>query len=425
MKKQLRQIIYDMRTQPVIAWVTVFGTAMSIFLILIMLTMQMLYIMPISPENHRDRMLYGVYFHFESTDPDNGSSGSGELSLLRARQLYQDLEGVEEVSFQDKEPEHKNVKGPSGETFEVYNRRTDDGFWRVFDFDLMEGRYYTPEEIEAGTRVAVVSESTARRLFGSEPAIGGRILLNHNYYDVIGVVGDVSRLATWSFGDVYTPINTRKDDSSIWSVNMGDISAAMLVKEGVSFESVRDEVKSRYAMVDTELAADNMRTVYHNAPFDQETTTGGLRGSNYTPDMSDSHMMHAIIYAVLLLVPAINLSSMLHSRLRRRISDIGVRRAFGCTRSRIIRDIIAENLIVTIAGGIIGLVAGVLFSMFWDGMYTTDYNESIRPTLGMLLNWRIILGAFGACFILNLISAAVPAWQAARVNPVTAINASK
>ena len=41
----------------------------------------------------------------------------------------------------------------------------------------------------------------------------------------------------------------------------------------------------------------------------------------------------------------------------------------------------------------------------------------------MLLNWRIIGIAFGSCFILNIISAAVPAWQAGRLNPVEAINA--
>ncbi|MDE6207634.1 MAG: ABC transporter permease [Muribaculaceae bacterium] len=426
MKNQLKQIIYDMRTQPVIAWVTILGTAMSIFLILVMLTIQLLYIMPFAPENHRARMLYGKYFHFESTAEGNHSSGSGGLSLLRARQLYKDLEGVEDVSFMQSDPERMDAKGPVGETFSVYNRATDDAFWRIYDFDLLEGRYYTPEEIEAGTPVAVVSESTARRLFGSEPAVGGRMQLNHNYYDVIGVVGDVSRLGTWSFGDVYTPIDaTIEENGSVWDVNMGDISAAMLVREGVDFESIRDRVKARYALIDTELASENRRTLYHGAPFDQETITSGLQGSNSTPDLSDKHKMDALIYIILLLVPAINLSSMLHSRLRRRISDIGVRRAFGCTRRRIIRDIIVENFLITLAGGLIGLVAGVLFSMFWDGMYTTEYNESIHPTLSMLLNWRIILGAFGACFVLNIISASMPAWQAARVNPVTAINASK
>lgn len=86
-------------------------------------------------------------------------------------------------------------------------------------------------------------------------------------------------------------------------------------------------------------------------------------------------------------------------------------------------DIIAENLIVTVIGGVIGLTAGVLFSHFYDGLYTSPDDEVVRPALSLLLNWRILLYAFGACFILNILSASVPAWQASRLNPVEAINA--
>ncbi len=423
MKRQLRQIIYDMRTQPVIAWVTVFGTAMSIFLILTMLTMNMLYTMPIAPENNRPRMLYGVYIHLEN--PERGNSGSGGLSYKRAHQLYADLEGVEAVSFQNDNPDRRDAKGPTGETFTANVRHTDEGFWKIYDMNLLGGRLYTPEEIAAGSRVAVVNRSTAQRLFGGEAVVGGHFLLSHNDYEVIGIVEDVTPLAKWAFSDVYIPISTQMVEGDFWGENFGDVSAAMLVKDGVDFEKVRSQVRARYAQLDTELAPDGYKSVYHEAPFDQETVANGLSGSNTTPDNSGSRKINALLYGILLIIPAINLSSMLHSRLRRRISDIGVRRAFGCSRGRIISDIIAENFLVTLIGGLIGVICGVMFALFWDGLYTTEYNEAVRPTLGMLLNWRIILSAIGACFLLNIISASVPAWQAARVNPVEAINAKK
>lgn len=68
MKNKLRQIIYDMRTQPVIAWVTILGTALSIFLIIVIMGMNMLYIIPLSPESARPRMLYGCFVHMENKD---------------------------------------------------------------------------------------------------------------------------------------------------------------------------------------------------------------------------------------------------------------------------------------------------------------------------------------------------------------------
>lgn len=409
-----------MRTQPVIAWVTIIGTALSIFLIMTVVMMRQVYLIPFAPEIHRDRMLYGCFFHVTGLDDDNNSSAG--LSYSRARQLYDGLEGVEDVSYMCKDLASYDAKGTSGEAFSTFVRRTDDAFWRIYEYPLLAGRYYTPEEISAGRRVAVVCEATARRLFNGEEAIGAHFLLNHNDFEVIGVVANASQLATMAFGEVFTPVIV--DGSNDWGKNFGEICAALLVKEGVDFESVRLQVKVRYAEADTELAADRLKTVYHEAPFDQETASlSGLKGSNTTPDNKAEHILLAIIYAVLLLVPAINLSSMLHSRLRRRISDIGVRRAFGCTRRRIITDIIAENLIVTVIGGIIGLAAGVLFALFYDGIYTLDSGDSVRPALSMILNFRIIAIAFGACFILNILSAAIPAWQAARVNPVNAINA--
>lgn len=408
-----------MRTQPVIASVTILGTALSIFLIMTMLMMQLVSTMPFAPETHRDRMLYGRYFHVVGIG--NNTSNSGGLSYYRAKQLYDGLEGVELMSVTSESPERLDVKGSTGESFPAEIRESDEVFWRIYDFDLLDGRYYTPEEIDAGSRVAVVSEGTALRLFGTGNAIGQHFLLNHNDYEVIGVVGNVSKLATCASGDVFIPVDVHTEGWNNNNFNM--LRAALLVKDGVDFESVRTQVRARYAIADTELASNGFKTVYHGAPFDQEVIASGQSSSNMTPDLTTERTIRGIIYAVLLLVPAINLSSMLHSRLRRRISDIGVRRAFGCTRRRIITDIINENLIVTIAGGLIGLLAGILFALFCDGVYPTAYGESIHPSLSVLLNWRILVSAFGACFCLNVLSAAIPAWQAAGVNPVEAINA--
>lgn len=131
-----------------------------------------------------------------------------------------------------------------------------------------------------------------------------------------------------------------------------------------------------------------------------------------------------MLYAILLLVPAINLSSMLHSRMRRRISEIGVQRAFGCTRLRIIGDIISENFIITVAGGLIGFGLGVIFTLNYEGLFQTDSNfgRSDTPALSTLLDWHILLTAFIFCFILNVISASIPAWHASRTDIVDAIN---
>lgn len=124
-------------------------------------------------------------------------------------------------------------------------------------------------------------------------------------------------------------------------------------------------------------------------------------------------------------MPALNLSSLLHSRMHNRISEIGVRRAFGCTRRRVVTDILWENFLVTLAGGFVGVTAGIVFAMTYSGLYENidTYGSGLTPALDSVINWGTVAIAVGVCFILNLISASVPAWQASRLNPVEAINA--
>lgn len=418
MKKRIIQIIYDMRTQPVVAYVTVIGTALTIFLIMTVMMMQQVKLISIAPETHRERMLYGIYIHIKSVDEGSKSESSGSINYPSVIKLYGDLDGVEEISYMNDCVSSLDLKGTNNKKFTGDVRYADSGIWSVFDYELLAGRYYTPEEVESGTKVAVVTRSTARSLFDSEDAVGQHFSLDHNDYEVIGIVEDVSKLASFAYGDVFAPIDIPGNSE----YELGSLMAAMLVKEGISFEKIREQVKKRYAEYDAELASTGRKTVYHGAPFDQETYVDGINGSNGTPDPKKNKVTRGIIYAILLLVPAINLSTMLHSRLRRRVSEIGVRRAFGCTKARIIRDILAENFIVTLAGGILGLAAGILFALFYDGLYTSAENEIVRPALGLLLDWHILLFAFGACLVLNIISASVPAWQASRLNPVEAIN---
>ena len=165
--------------------------------------------------------------------------------------------------------------------------------------------------------------------------------------------------------------------------------------------------------------------VYHDSPYDQKTVTSGEIDDYSSPDFSRQEHERYLLYAILLILPAINLSTLLHSRMRRRVNEIGIRRAFGCTRSRVIVDIISENFLLTLVGGIIGVGIGITFALTYSGLYESrdTVGLQISPALSAVINIGTILIAVAVCFILNLISAFVPAWQASRLNPVEAINA--
>ncbi len=163
--------------------------------------------------------------------------------------------------------------------------------------------------------------------------------------------------------------------------------------------------------------------VDHDTPYPQEVLSA-MHWSNVSPDYESEARQRTLVYVILLLIPAINLSSMTQSRMRRRVSEIGVRRAFGCTRWGIIRTLLTENLIVTLAGGVLGFLFSVLFAWIAaDTLFAnmTFSNTSTGLTPAMLLNGSVFLWAMGFCFLLNILTASVPAWRAARLNPVEAI----
>jgi len=426
MKNKILQILYDLRHQPVISGVTLIGTALTIFLIMIVVMIQQIPVLPFAPESNRPRLLIGCGMHLENPEMGQAGIAVAGLSYNAARKFYENLEGVSQISFFQQFAQKEDVRGPLGKLFLANGRKADADFFKIFDHTLLKGRFYTREEAEAMENVAVVAETTAYKLFGDSDPIGQTFQYGFKPYRVVGVIKDNSPIATLGSGDVFIP-TSQNDGNMSFEEYRGQTSVALLVKPGVDFSSIREQVKARYAALTTELAETGWKPVYHEQPYDIETVTFTVTISNNTPDLESVKKSRYLILVILLLVPAINLSSMLHSRMRRRISEIGVRRAFGCTRFRIILDIISENFLITLAGGILGLLLGIIVGINYTALYDTVQNvgKGGTPPISMMFNWTILLTALAVCFVLNIISAAVPAWQASRVNVVDAINANK
>ena len=182
------------------------------------------------------------------------------------------------------------------------------------------------------------------------------------------VVADISTLASNAYADVFISYNAVNRANETWGLGektpeTGPFRAFLIRSNGVSAQEIKDETARRIEIINSRKRAnDELEIVYHNQPFTQEEVIIP-HGSNSTPDLAGERKQRYASYIILLLIPAINLSVITQSRLRRRVSEIGVRRAFGCTRSRVIIDVLNENMLVTLIGGIIGLILSVAFDI--------------------------------------------------------------
>lgn len=423
----IKQIVYEMRHQPVIGLVTVVGTALAIFLIMVVAMMQEVKTAPFPPESNRDRMLYVK--NFDVSTLEGGSEYStGGISWDVVHELYDTLPGIERISFVAAYVNRADVGVTGNVPFNVDLREVDDEFWNIMDHTFVSGHPFDKASFDAGLKVAVINSTVARNLFGTTEAEGREMLLEQIPYKVVGVIEDVTPLATLAYGEVFIPV--REDTKrQTWGSREGTrfggpIHAIPLLEKGADPQAAREEVKRRVDRFNDRIKEFGIMAGYRGTPFDFEAAHMAFDNSA-EPDIAGERRQRLLIYLILLLIPAINLSSMTQSRLRRRVGEIGVRRAFGSTRANIIKDIVTENFVVTVIGGVLGLILSLIFMyLLADVLFIPDKLLSNPPRLNasILFRWATFGYALFFCFILNLISSGIPAWRAARINPVNAIN---
>ncbi len=426
----IRQIIYEMRHQKMMTWVSIGGTALSIFLVMAVFMSDEAKTIGFAPETNRDKILTGHYIELRSTDPDNHRSSSGAASYETCRKLYFGLKGVERMSFMTDWPETFNVGIPGKKTVPMSARFTDEEFWKLYDFTFLYGKPYDGAACDSGEKKVVISRSVARELFQEDDVVGREIQLQHVPYVVCGVVEDVSPLLATTGTDLFIPFGPDKKKAGGYNEYMGNVRVQMVLKPGVEEESIKKQVEARYARINGTLKEKKEELGYHGQPYNAEIMAFGDYGSNTTPDLEGRKRNRYMVYVVLILLPAINLSSMTRSRLRHRVSEIGVRRAFGARKSSIIMQMLGENFIITLAGGVIGLLLSFLFMMmlynvFFYAKSASGLVSDVAPALGMLFTWKSFLLALVFCFVLNLFSAFVPSWRASRTVPAQAIAKSR
>lgn len=428
----IKQLLYDMRHQKMMTWVSISGTAVSIFLVMTFFMVQNLKTVKVAPELDRNLIYGGMNIDIHNIDEHGSSSGS--ISYETARQLYGDLDGVEKVSYVTCWPITGNVMLKGKPPVSLTGSKVDGNFWDIYRFEFIEGRPFTEDECLSTTRGAVIPESTAHRLLGSTDVVGREINVSGRPTVIYGVVRDVNPILNNTWGEIYLTLDNDERINNYPNEMrrvMGTIKALMKYAPDTDPQAVKDQIISRYATLNSQMEKLGFRVEYHGSPYNAEEMGGDIY-SNVTPDTSGERRERYFIYALLILLPAINLSSMTRGRLQHRISEIGVRRAFGARRSSIIYQLLGENFIVSLAGAIIGLILSYLFMMFLSSefftMTTVRGSIDIRmatPTFDMLFTWKSFLVALVACFILNVLTATVPAWRASSVSPAQAISKSK
>ncbi|NDV81865.1 ABC transporter permease [Bacteroides sp. 51] len=422
-KQYIKQALRQLKENKLLSFISVIGTAMAIAMIMVMVITQRIELEDYSPEVNRHRTLYVKWMRtYWNNDPTN--STNGPMSLLTAKECFKELTTPEAVCIYSPPYTSFLASAPEGESMKVDVLQTDEAFWKVFEFPFINGKPYDLADCESGITKAVIAESVARKLYGTIEAIGRTISLNHSDYTVVAVVKDISKLAPTAYAQVWIPFSTTNIASITWSNTMGMMRVAMLARSSDDFPAIREEAE-RYRIQFNERHAE--QTIDYRGQPDDQFVYNHRKWANPGPDITRVRVEYVVVIVLLLLVPAINLSGMTLSRMRKRFPELGVRRSFGASRGELLKQILAESMILTLIGGVVGLLLSygavfVLNDLLFSNSTNSFLGGSNVISAAMLMDPMIFVGTFLFCLILNLLSSGVPAWRASRLNIVTALN---
>lgn len=392
---------------PLISVISILGTALSIAMIMVVILVFQVQLASFQPEVNRDRMLY-IQDGTEVVMKNGWSRGN--MSAEVVRECFYSLKSPEAVSAWFNMPAPLSL--PGKQMYKTYNiNYTDPGFWEIYRFSFKEGKPFSETDFTSAIPQAVVCESVAKTLYGSTQAVGKPVIIDRKPYTICGVVKDVSRAADTSYGQVWVPYTTNQLmlNMAFYENMTGAFNICLLARESSDFETIRQELKGQTARYNS-TKQDAQINFFHNpiSRFDMAIGTVG----QVKVELKDYLTRMGGLLLFLLLVPALNLMGVTQSAVQKRRQELAVRKAFGATYGVLIRQLLYENGVISLLGGLIGLLLSFLLLPACRNFLLHEADTVLQGD--MLFRPEVFLAALLFCLLLNLLSAGIPALRIAR-----------
>ena len=294
--------------------------------------------------------------------------------------------------------------GEGGEAERVAGRQVSSGIFATLRRAPILGRPFTAEEdTPGGEKVVLLSEGFWERRFGRDPAVLGRTLtLSGDAFTVIGVMGPVH--GSWRTIDVFTPL-LRLEDRMGGEERRGNhpgLTAIGRLKPGVTEERARTEVVA----IAKRLAEEHPKT---NAR--QSMTLESLHEA-IVGELRPALLLLLGAVAFVLLIACANVANLLLARAAQREREIAVRLALGAARRRVLRQLLTESVLLSMAGALLGLL--LAYGGVKALVASLPTNVPRADEIG--IDGRVLLFTVGLAVLTGLAFGIAPAWKISGLN---------
>ena len=272
----------------------------------------------------------------------------------------------------------------------------------VETLEMLSGRFYNERDMKDLKKVAVIGQNVQQELFDELDPIGESIIVDGTSYKIIGVFYDKEGEQTMR--RIYLPISTvQKVYSSFDKMDQLVLVTGDLSEEDMSI--LEASVKKTFS------------DIKRFDPNDREAIRIYNRARDYQSFMSLMNAIKGLMWFVgifSIIAGVIGVSNIMLIIVKDRTKEIGIRKALGATPRSIVGMIFQESIFITSVAGYLGLAAGIGLLALLQGIESEFFR---RPEVNI---W-IALGATLILVLAGAFAGLLPAIQAARINPVTAI----
>jgi putative ABC transport system permease protein len=271
--------------------------------------------------------------------------------------------------------------------------------------DLMTGRQLISDDIDSARPVAVIGTDVVDALFPNAEPLSKEIIIDGNRFRVVGVGEKKGKVFGQSQDNfVWVPITAfRKSFGSRRSVTILVETHSMDV-----YEKAQDEAR---------LALRGRRHLEYTQPDDFSIETGESVMALWNSATQGIYVVTLVVTGISLLVGGVVVMNIMLVSVTERIKEIGVRKALGARRSDIQKQFIVESVILTGAGGILGVLAATIFSLVVSRLMSGVVGDEFSAPVQM---WAVGIAVVSST-VVGLVAGIYPASRAAALDPVVAL----
>jgi putative ABC transport system permease protein len=313
-------------------------------------------------------------------------------------------------------------------------------YFDIYNFELQEGQMFKEEQRKIGSPVCIIGQSIKSRFFPTENPIGKNIKVGPHWLTIVGILKErvvsetsISKLGIRDFNmDVYTPLQTmlvrykNRDLITTEELRQEAMRSKGMVFNNANNNAASDEKeKKNYHQLDrlviqvdqtfllkpsAEILSRMLqRKHYDVVDYEIEIPELLLKQQQRTNDIFN-YVLGAIA-GISLLVGGIGIMNIMLASVLERIKEIGLRLSIGAKKSDVVQQFLFEAIMISVSGGIIGVVLGV----------TMAFVVSEFAGIPTIITFTSILLSFGVAATVGLIFGIAPARRAASQDPITSL----